>query len=379
VRRPCLAARVIKIWLLSSSRRRTGIHSLFLIAAVLLGCCGLDAIVPFTATASASSPFRGTALWVAQVPPQAAPAALAGEAAAVGAHTLFVKAAEGSTSEPQFSATLVAGLRGAGISVCGWTFVYGANPLGEAAAAVAAVRNGAQCLVIDAEGPYDKRYGAAQLFVRSLRSQLGPRFPLALAGQAEVLQHPTFPYSVFLGPGGVDFNLPQIYWLDLGAGLENAYAATIGGNSIYARPVAPVGQLYGSPAPGELIRFRALAFAYGSVGMSFFDLDSAQPQELASLAAPFAPLARRAVVAPTLHAGADGDVVLWAQELLDAAGARLPVGGFFGAQTARALARFQERHHLPADGVLRPASWKALLRFHPRAPSWAAHGPDSAR
>lgn len=88
--------------------------------------------------------------------------------------------------------------------------------------------------------------GAAQLFVRTLRSQLGSRFSIALAGQAEVLQHPTFPYSVFLGPGGFNFDLPQIYWLD------------------------------------------------GSPGVSFFDLDSARPDELASLAAPTVPLARRA-------------------------------------------------------------------------------------
>jgi putative peptidoglycan binding protein len=363
----------------SSPRRRTGIGALLWIASALLVSCGLGTAASSAATASASSPFRGTALWIAQVPPQATPAALLAEATQAGVHTLFVKAADGPSPEPQFSSTLLAGLRAAGVSVCGWTFVYGADPLGETAAAVAAGRNGARCLVIDAEGAYDKRYGAAQMFLRRLRSQLGPRFPLALAGQAEILQHPTFPYSVFLGPGGFDYDLPQIYWLDLGVGLDGAYAATIGVNSIYARPVAPVGQLYGSPASGELVRFRALAAAYGASGTSFFDLDSAQPQELLALAAPFARLTRRAVIAPTLRAGADGDEVLWAQELLDAAGARLPLGGFFGAQTAAALARFQERHHLPADGVLRPASWKALLRFHPRAPSWAAHPPDSAR
>jgi peptidoglycan hydrolase-like protein with peptidoglycan-binding domain len=88
---------------------------------------------------------------------------------------------------------------------------------------------------------------------------------------------------------------------------------------------------------------------------------------------------RPTLVPPTLHAGADGDEVVWAQELLNAAGARLPVGGFFGAQTARALARFQSSRRLRASGVLDAASWKALERLHPREPSWALAPPDSAR
>jgi hypothetical protein len=328
---------------------------------------------------SPGSPFAGAALWVNQVPPAATPPPLAATAAHAGAHTLFVKAGDGSTPDPQFTPALVVALRAAGVSVCAWTFAYGQDPLAEAAVAVAAVRAGAQCLVIDAEGEYDKLYAAAQLFVRTLRTQLGVRFPIGLAGQAEVAQHPTFPYSVFLGPGGFDVDLPQMYWLELGVSVDAAYAATLGVNSIYGRPILPVGQLAGNPAPGELSRFRALARAFGSAGSSFFDLDVAQPLELAALAAPVARTARRAIVPPTLHAGADGDEVVWAQELLNAAGARLPVGGFFGAQTARALVRFQSSHRLRASGILDAASWKALERLHPHEPSWALAPPDSAR
>ena len=77
--------------------------------------------------------------------------------------------------------------------------------------------------------------------------------------------------------------------------------------------------------------------------------------------------------------GADGDEVVWAQELLNAAGARLPVGGFYGARTARALAGFQARRGLHANGILDPATWMALLREHAREPSWANGPPDSAR
>jgi hypothetical protein len=332
-----------------------------------------------SAYATSGSPFAASALWLTAVPSQVTPQSLSAEATQAGAHTLFVKAGEGVTAESQFSPALVAGLRGAGISVCAWTFVRGQEPLAEAAVAIAAAHNGAQCLVVDAEGEYDKLYGAAQVFVRTLRHALGARFPIALAGQAEVLQHPTFPYSVFLGPGAFDYDMPQIYWRDLGVSVDGAFSASIAINSIYGRPLAPVGQLFGEPPPAEIARFRALAVAYGAPGLSFFDLDSASSSGLAALTEPPIRLPRRAPAPPAVRAGADGDEIVWAQELLNAAGADLPVGGFFGAQTARAVAHFQSRHRLRANGVLGGATWRALMRLHPHEPSWAKGPPDSAR
>ncbi len=350
-----------------------------LLACIVAGLALLSAESVCAVGLPAGSPFAGTALWINQVPAQSTPQALATEAAQASAHTLFVKAGDGSQGDPQFSPTLVSGLRAAGVSVCGWTFAYGQNPLAEAAVAIAAVRAGAQCLVVDAEGSYDGLYGSAQVFVRTLRTQLGAHFPIGLAGQAEIAQHPAFPYSVFLGPGGFDVDLPQIYWLDFATSVDGAFAATLPANSIFGRPILPVGQLYNSPTPGELERFRSLAHAYASPGMSFFDLDIAQPAQLAALAAPPVAIPRRKLNAPTLRPGADSDEVVWAQELLNAAGARLPVGGFFGAQTARALAHFQAAHHLRASGILDAASWRALERLHPHEPSWAKGPPDSAR
>lgn len=358
-------------------RRDGGLGVLLAMALALI--VGSSALAPSAAAGlPRSSPFRGTALWITQLA-QSGPSVLASVGAQAGVHTLFVHVGDGSTIDPQFSPVLVQGLRAAGMSVCGWTFAYGLNPAAEAAVDVAAVRAGAQCLVIDAEGQYDGLYGAAQAFIHALRSQLGSDFPIGLAGQAEVAEHPKFPYSVFLGPGGFNVDLPQMYWLDFGVSVSAAFAATLPVNSIYGRPVLPVGQLYNSPAPAEVESFRALAGAYGTPGLSFFDLDSAGPQQLTALAAPLPALARRAVVAPTLRAGADNDEVVWAQELLNGAGARLPVGGFFGAETARALARFQQGHRLPPTGVLGPATWRALERMHPREPSWAAGPPESAR
>jgi hypothetical protein len=331
------------------------------------------------AHASVPQPFKGAALWVTQLSAGQIGAEVVAQARSAGMHTVYVKAAEGSTPEPQFSAALVEEMQAAGATVCAWTFAVGANPSAEAAAAVAAVRAGAQCLVVDAEGEYDSLYYPAQLFVRALRAQLGARFPIGLASQAEVYEHPKFPYSVFLGPGAFNVVLPLMYWLDFSVSVNAVYADTMGANSIYGRPILPVGQLYGTPTTAELLRFSALARAYGSAGVSFFDLAAAQPGELPALAAQLPTLPRKPLLAPTLHAGADSDEIVQAQELLNAAGAHLPVGRFFGAQTARAVAAFQARHHLPANGVLGAATWKALLRFHPREPSWASGPPDSAQ
>jgi hypothetical protein len=331
------------------------------------------------AASAAPEAFRGQALWVTQLAPTQTGREVVAEAAAGGIRTVYVKAAEGATAELQFSPALVGEMRAAGATVCAWTFAYGSQPVAEAAAAVAAVRAGAQCLVVDAEEQYDSLYGAAQQFVKALRAQLGAAFPIGLASEAEVAEHPKFPYSVFLAPGAFNAVLPQIYWRDFGVSVQAAYAATLPGSSIYERALLPVGQLYGSPSAAELVSFRALARDYGISGVSFFDLAASTPEALTALATPLPKPARKAIVAPTLRAGADGDEVVQAQELLNAAGAHLPVGGFFGAQTARAVGAFQARHRLTVNEALDPATWKALLRFHPREPSWANGPPDSAR
>jgi peptidoglycan hydrolase-like protein with peptidoglycan-binding domain len=49
------------------------------------------------------------------------------------------------------------------------------------------------------------------------------------------------------------------------------------------------------------------------------------------------------------------------QYLLDAHGARLAVDGAFGSRTNAAVVAFQRSHHLPADGVVRAGTWKALI------------------
>ena len=111
-------------------------------------------------------------------------------------------------------------------SVCAWQYVYGTNPAGEAALGAKAVAAGADCLVIDAESEYEGKYGAAQTYIADLRAKIGAAYPLGLASFPYVYYHTAFPYSVFLGPEGAQFNAPQMYWKAIGNSVDTAYADT---------------------------------------------------------------------------------------------------------------------------------------------------------
>jgi peptidoglycan hydrolase-like protein with peptidoglycan-binding domain len=74
--------------------------------------------------------------------------------------------------------------------------------------------------------------------------------------------------------------------------------------------------------------------------------------------------------------GAQGDLVVWAQEHLVGAGYHISVDGGYGPQTQSAVRRFQSAHHLHADGVLGNITWSVLLRYPTARVHWAK---DAAR
>ena len=75
---------------------------------------------------------------------------------------------------------------------------------------------------------------------------------------------------MFLGPGGAQANLPQVYWRDIGGTVDAVSGRTLAHNRIYGVPIAPLGQSYQDPPAEELARFRALWAAYGSAGLSWW-------------------------------------------------------------------------------------------------------------
>jgi Putative peptidoglycan binding domain len=290
--------------------------------------------------------------------------------------TVYIKAGDGSGAWSQFSKGLVQALHRGGLSVCAWQFVYGDNPIAEAKVAAAAVAKGADCFVIDAEADYEGKYAAADRYVRALRARIGDTFPVSLAGFPYVDYHPSFPYSVFFGPGGATYNQPQMYWKTIGTSVRAVYEHTYLYNRIYGHPIYPIGQTYEAPGSAAIRLFRRFAASYGGLPPSWWSWQETSGQEWGAVGADSAlrPVVgyRLEVVHPLLKRKSKGDMVVWAQEHLVGAGADLPVTGIFGRQTARAVRLFKEAHGLPANGVIDTDTWNALLTYTPYRAQWAA-------
>src|SRR5256714_5046707 len=327
--------------------------------------------------------FAGQGMWIWQLSRSeggSVPAIIA-RARSYNVQTVFVKAAAGSSLWEQFSPTLVASLKAAGLRVCAWQYTYGSNPAGEAATAAQAIARGADCFVIDAESEYERQYAHAQQYVRALRARVGGSYPLALSSFPYVDYHPNFPYSVFLGPGAAQANLPQIYWKAIGTSVDQSFAHTWPLNRPYGAPIYPLGQTYQNPSASDLIRFRGLTGAYGAGGLSWWDWQETDAPGWNALAAPLPPASRPAAVDswPTLAPGASGDLVVWAQEHLNGAGDRGTVDGGFGPATQDALKRFQTASGLSPSGRLDAASWPALLRTPVEQATWASGSTAGAQ
>jgi peptidoglycan hydrolase-like protein with peptidoglycan-binding domain len=336
---------------------------------------------PATVGAVGPSAFEGQGMWIWYLSQSngGSIAAIAAQAHAAGVGTVYVKSSDGSTNYwSQFSPQLVAELHAQGLKVCAWQYVYGAGPAGEASLGAKAVASGADCLVIDAEAEYEGRYASAQTYISDLRAKIGPAYPLGLASFPYVSYHPAFPYSVFLGPNGAQYNAPQMYWKDIGISVDTVYANTYIANRIYGRPIYPLGQTYGGVSSADLLRFREEAVDYGATGTSFWDWQETPASGWRTLAAALAPLTSVTpnATSPELSSGAKGDQVLWMQEHLASAVPAQETTGTFGSQTTSDLRTFQAAHAIPPSGRTDAATWAVLLALPPVVVNWTGGGPS---
>ena len=366
-----------RIKILLSKHRYTSSFGPIYVFAHSIGPPAARLVVPSPADPSV---FDGQGMWIwyMSASDKGSVPAIAAQAHAAGISTLFIKSSDGSTNYwSQVSPLLVGELHAQGLKVCAWQYVYGSNPAGEAALGAEAVANGAECLVIDAEAEYEGHYAAAQTYLSTLRAKIGAEFPVALASFPYVNYHPTFPYSVFLGPGGAQFNLPQMYWKDIGQSVDTVYANTYIANRVYARPIYPLGQTYGGVSPSDLLRFREEAVDYGATGSSFWDWQETPASGWTTLAAPLSPLTTVTpnTTYPELSSGSKGDPVLWMQEHLASAIPTQETTGIFGSQTLADVESFQTSHGISPSGVVEAATWQALLALPPVAVSWTGGGP----
>ncbi|MGV1049994.1 MAG: peptidoglycan-binding domain-containing protein [Solirubrobacterales bacterium] len=290
--------------------------------------------------------------------------------------TVYVKSGDGLTAWAQFNRQLVDRLHRGGLDVCAWQFVYGDHPAAEARIGEISAERGADCLVIDAEGDYEGKYASADRYMSTLRAAVGETYPISLAGFPYVDYHPSFPYSVFFGPGGAQFNQPQMYWKAIGTSVRAVYEHTYLYNRIWGHPIYPIGQTYGGPGNGPLKLFRRFAASYGGLPPSWWDWQETAGKEWGALGsnAALKPVAgyRLNVEHPLLKRGSKGDMVVWAQEHLISAGDEVPVTGIYGNQTRKAVRAFQEAHGLEVDGQIGTTTWQALLAFTPYRVEWAA-------
>lgn len=340
---------------------------------------------PRPVTVASTVPPSGTAfdgqgmwIWYVNKSDGGNTASIVAQAHAAGLTTLFIKSSDGSSNYwSQFNPQLIAELHANGLKACAWQYVYGSNPAGEAEMGADAVAAGADCLVIDAEAEYEGKYGAAQTYIADLRAKIGPAYPLGLASFPYVYDHTAFPYSVFLGPNGAQYNAPQMYWKAIGDRVDTVYANTFISNRVYGRPIFPLGQTYESPSTSDLIRFREEAPLYGSTGISWWDFQETSSSGWSALAAPLEPLSS---VTPDpswseLSQGNKGDPVLWMQEHLATAIPTQPTTGIFDASTKANLEQFQTAHGITPSGHTEAATWQALLALPPVAVDWTGGGP----
>jgi hypothetical protein len=293
-----------------------------------------------------------------------------------GVSTLIIKSSDGPTMWSQFNPSVVSTLHAAGLRVCAWQYVYGNHPLLEAQVGAQAARDGADCLVIDAESEYEGKYVAAQSYITQLRKLIGQSYPVALAGFPYVDYHPGFPYSVFLGPGGAQYNSPQMYWMDIGTTVNAVYAHTYAYNGVYERAIDPLGQVYQNPPMGQIIRFRQLSRTYGAAGVSWWDWQQASSTGWKSISIGASNLTgvTPTTSTPILKLHSLGDLVVWAQEHLATAGVTIPIDGDYGPATQAAVESFQAAQGLTVDGIVGPATWTALLHYAPAPVTWTHTG-----
>jgi hypothetical protein len=365
-------------WLGSKRSRRLAVAcavaSMLALGAAAAPPAGADS-PPGSGTANASA-FDAQGMWIWYVDRSSGGTAAGIIARAKRSHvgTVYVKAGDGVGGWRQFTKSLVSSLHAGGLKVCAWQFVYGGAPYKEANVAAAAVAKGADCLIIDAEGQYEGRYASADRFIRKLRSQIGPNFPVSLAAFPYVDYHPAFPYSVFLGPEGAQFNQPQMYWRTIGTSVGQVYAHTYLFNRVFQRPIYPIGQTYENPPRRQLKRFRRYGINYGASGVSWWSWQETSGREWGVLGRRVGKISgfQPSSDLPMLKRRSKGDLVVWAQEHLIAAGHDLGVDGIFKGQTYDAVVAFQQEKGLLADGVIGTDTWRALLDYTPIRVAWGS-------
>jgi hypothetical protein len=171
-------------------------------------------------------------------------------------------------------------LRSAGISVLGWHYVRGDDPIGEARIAVDRMKAlGLDGYVIDAEIEYRNpaKKVAASRYMQDLRKGL-KKTPISLSSYRYPQIHRGFPFETFLER--CEYAMPQVYF-EQAHNPEEQLDRTLAQYMAFknARPVIPTGPTYshaGWRASGdEIRRFMVHAKSLGLSAVNFWAYDFA--------------------------------------------------------------------------------------------------------
>jgi len=162
--------------------------------------------------------------------------------------------------------TMVDALQSAGLKVAAWGYLYGRDPVGEAARAAEALHAGASFYVADAESEFEKRGmdEAAAWFFFHLYQQV-PEAVVGFTSFAVTNLHPKFPWSTFANH--CRFAMPQVYWREIGWKPDICWSRSHVSYLGLGRPIMPVLQAFGGVDPGEMLEVADLAKRYGCPGV----------------------------------------------------------------------------------------------------------------
>lgn len=295
-------------------------------------------------------------------------AKIAAKAKRYGIKTVYVKSSDGSSWWKQWD-TYAPQLKAAGLNVCAWQYVYGKYPRTEARLAARAANSGADCIVIDAEVEYQNRYLQAQQYLDQLRQLVSSDYPVGFTSFAYPDFHPNIPYSVFLGPGGAQWNLPQMYFHAFRVKIPQVFYHTFTLNQIYQRPIHPLGQTYDGVSSKQAYSFRKYVRNYRAKGYSWWVWHDTRPKTWTALKRKLPKRSARPLTPyPLLRQGYKNDMVRWCKLKLNAAGAKLSTSLSYDSKMTAAVKDFQARRGLPVTGRVDAATWPSLQSVELPAP-----------
>lgn len=221
---------------------------------------------------------KGLFLWRLHRCEGGSPDAIAARACAAGLSHVLLKVADGSHAyNVDLAAPVVDALKGAGLQVWGWQFVYGDEPFAEAEIALHRIRTlNLDGFVINAEEAYKRRFAQASAYVGLLRP--GTDIPLALSSYRYPNYHVELPWAEFLS--ACDFNMPQVYWVQANNPAQQLERSIAQFQQVYPqRPIIPTGAAYEEygwrPALDEIVQFMRQAQALGLPAINFWSWDYA--------------------------------------------------------------------------------------------------------